>query len=245
MGAVTRVAVVTLALLSLVRGEAAATASGIFDRARPGPAQGCGCHGLPQTSNVITQLVIDGLPASYVPGTAYDLTVWVLGVPIPSIPLGSALRGFNLDVTAGKLDAVDPTVQTVVQTECQIRKSMGACTLGTTCGVNGPELCSSNDECFTRKCTTIGGTCRLCSAVNVNIQATHTSEGGAAPAPVNSYFGDGNSVLNWPIKWTAPNPGAGPVTFYLAGNVVNSSGGPDLGDVWSVLNPGLVVPQAP
>ncbi len=53
----------------------------------------------------------------------------------------------------------------------------------------------------------------------------------------------GNKQFSWKVRWAAPDPGAGPVTFYLAGNVVNGNCRPDPGDLWSVAS-GLVVAQA-
>src|SRR5438876_5501498 len=69
-------------------------------------------------------------------------------------------------------------------------------------------------------------------------QATHS-----APKPVG-FVGTTGVGSSWDIDWVAPNPGAGPVTFYLAGNVVNGIGlqtNADQGDIWSVANPGFVV----
>src|SRR5881409_4004322 len=72
-------------------------------------------------------------------------------------------------------------------------------------------------------------------------QATHS-----APKPVG-FVGTTGVGSSWDIDWVAPNPGAGPVTFYLAGNVVNGIGvqtNADQGDIWSVANPGFVVGEA-
>jgi len=44
-------------------------------------------------------------------------------------------------------------------------------------------------------------------------------------------------------EFIPPEPGVGPVTFYLAGNVVNGNCRPDQGDLWSVAS-GYVVAQA-
>src|SRR5437879_11379319 len=72
-------------------------------------------------------------------------------------------------------------------------------------------------------------------------QATHS-----APKPVG-LVGTTGVGGSWDIDWVAPNAGAGPVTFYLAGNVVNGIGvqtNADQGDIWSVANPGFVVGEA-
>src|SRR6266436_3234376 len=72
-------------------------------------------------------------------------------------------------------------------------------------------------------------------------QATHS-----APKPVG-LVGTTGIGSSWDIDWVAPNAGAGPVTFYLAGNVVNGIGvqtNADQGDIWSVANPGFVVGEA-
>src|SRR6266516_3707919 len=72
-------------------------------------------------------------------------------------------------------------------------------------------------------------------------QATHS-----APKPVG-LVGTTGVGSSWDIDWVAPNAGAGPVTFYLAGNVVNGIGlqtNADQGDIWSVANPGFVVGEA-
>jgi hypothetical protein len=200
--------------------------------------------------NTTTQLRIDGLPEQYTPGQAYELTVWVLGVALPGPPLGSALRGFNLEATAGKLERHpdDTTLQTRNSTECDFRRAAGGCGTGNRppCGVDGTNFCRTVDECYDRRCTTPGtGTCRLCSDTLVNAQATHTAIDDEVGDPAGAYAGDGNSVLYWMLTWTAPARGAGPAAFYLAGNVVNGSGNQDGGDAWSVLNPGITVPEAP
>src|SRR5947199_346673 len=72
-------------------------------------------------------------------------------------------------------------------------------------------------------------------------QATHS-----APKPVG-LVGTTGVGSSWDIDWVAPNAGTGPVTFYLAGNVVNGIGvqtNADQGDIWSVANPGFVVGEA-
>ena len=53
----------------------------------------------------------------------------------------------------------------------------------------------------------------------------------------------GNKQFSWKVRWAAPDPGVGPVTFYLAGNVVNGNCRPDQGDLWSVAS-GYIVAQA-
>src|SRR5213595_830878 len=72
-------------------------------------------------------------------------------------------------------------------------------------------------------------------------QATHS-----APKPVG-LVGTTGVGSSWDLDWVAPNAGTGPVTFYLAGNVVNGIGvqtNADQGDIWSVANPGFVVGEA-
>src|SRR5438034_2214425 len=72
-------------------------------------------------------------------------------------------------------------------------------------------------------------------------QATHS-----APKPVG-LVGTTGVGSSWDIDWVAPNAGTGPVTFYLAGDVVNGIGlqtNADQGDIWSVANPGFVVGEA-
>src|SRR5437660_10009058 len=72
-------------------------------------------------------------------------------------------------------------------------------------------------------------------------QATHS-----APKPVG-LVGTTGVGSSWDIDWVAPNPGVGPVTFYLAGNVVNGIGlqtNADQGDFWSVANPRFLVGEA-
>ena len=72
--------------------------------------------------------------------------------------------------------------------------------------------------------------CPTCDDVTiVSSQATHTLTG--------------NKQFSWKLRWAAPDPGVGPVTFYLAGNVVNGNCRPDQGDLWSVAS-GFVVAQA-
>jgi hypothetical protein len=249
MKALARVAVGVVALIGSSEVSALAFPSGIFGVARP--EAGCTCHGIPELRNTTTQLAIDGLPQSYTPGASYELTIWVMGVPIPTgPPTGSALRGFNLETTAGKLTAhaADRTVQAENLSECDVRRSVAACGIPNKppCGVNGPQLCRTFAECDERRCTTPGtGSCRLCSQLLVDIEATHTRIDDPLGDPAGTYAGDGNSVIDWMLTWTAPSAGTGPVTFYLAGNIVNSNGGNDAGDVWSVLDPGIVVPEAP
>ena len=75
----------------------------------------------------------------------------------------------------------------------------------------------------------------------VDGQATHST-----PKPIGLVGATGVGS-SWDIDWVAPDPGVGPVTFYLAGNVVNGIGlqtNADQGDFWSVANPGFLVAQA-
>jgi hypothetical protein len=239
-----------LALLGFAAGRAEALSEGIYDQARTG----CTCHGIGNPLvNTTTQLKIDGLPSGgYVPGTPYTLTVWVLGAAIPLPGQGLAaenFRGFNLEVTAGPLDPVDRSVQTDIRSECILMQRAKACDPATNCGVTieSPDIsCTSVGECYFRYCSTPGTSgCRACSTL-LFAQATHTNLGGFGPAagtPAED-FTDGNNVLMWQVRWTAPDPGVGDVRFYLAGNVVNGNGSQDLGDVWSVLPSPIVVAQA-
>lgn len=187
-----------MSILVLVLGfsaeRATANSTGIFGYARP--SVGCNCHGGLIPENTTTQLVLQGLPSDgYVPGESYDLTVWVLGV---AVPLGPTLldrrAGFNLEVTAGSLEAADDRVRI-----------------------------------------------RPANQYFPTWQATHSSTGGIDPV---ADYTDGNSIVVWSLTWIAPDPGAGEVSFFLAGNVVNADGRNDPGDLWSVLESPMVVPQA-
>lgn len=238
-------------VVAVVAGRAQAYPDGIFDHARIGCTP---CHG-GLLDNTTTQLVIDGLPdgrlgrpAGYTPGMTYTITVWVLGVPLPTGGLVALnLRGFNLEATAGTLAAIDETAQAANYTECQLRnQSYASCDPATTCGVQGPDLCRDAGECYDRRCTTPGtGACRLCRDTIVYVQATHTNSGGPAANSPAAEFADGNNLLMWQLRWTAPGRASGDVQFYLAGNVVNGNGGNDVGDVWSALKTPVVVHPAP
>lgn len=239
-------------LAALGSAQGYASSAGIFDYAQTG----CTCHGGALPSNTTTQLVIDGLPSAYAPGQSYDLTVWVLGAAIPLPGPGHPatyqnLHGFNLQVSAGILAARpgDGTVKTLAKTECQLVEQSRGCDPATTCGVAGDAYCRTPADCFYRYCSPPGANgCRLCSTALVDVQATHTKSTEALPGA----YTDGNSVANWVLVWTAPNPGVGAVTFYLAGNAVNGNQFNDPGDLWSVLDPAdpspalrpRIVPQA-
>src|SRR5947199_7393243 len=71
-------------------------------------------------------------------------------------------------------------------------------------------------------------------------QATHS-----APKSVG-FVGPTGLGSSWDIDWVAPNPGAGPVTFYLPGNVRQGIGVQtnwDQGDVGSVFEAGCVLAE--
>jgi len=46
-----------------------------------------------------------------------------------------------------------------------------------------------------------------------------------------TFFGTVNGPVSWTFNWKAPSAGAGPVTFYGAGNAANGNGAHDSGDV--------------
>src|SRR5437870_12333995 len=71
----------------------------------------------------------------------------------------------------------------------------------------------------------------------VDGQATHST-----PKPIGLVGATGVGS-SWDIDWVAPDPGVGPVTFYLAGNVVNGIGlqtNADQGGFWPVAHPGFL-----
>jgi hypothetical protein len=197
---------------------------------------GCGggsCHGN-VVENSTTQVFINGLPASYVAGQSYDITVWVIGAPIYTfvdngcrafglLPVDgfNNLAGFNIELGAGTkqnplptgtLTPSDSATQVMAETQCdQFNRFTG-------CGYGIPQaVCAAPPACDATKV--------------VGYQATH------APAP------GGTQQLSWNLHWTAPAPAVGDVTFYLAGNVVNGNCRPDIGDRWTV-GAGTKVPQA-
>jgi len=69
--------------------------------------QGCTCHSATPTDSVKAQL--SGVPASYTPGTTYDLTIAISGGPTPG---GDNAGGFDLSATGGTL-AVPPNATDV------------------------------------------------------------------------------------------------------------------------------------
>jgi hypothetical protein len=94
--------------------------NGKFDSSRP---PGCFCHNS-LISPTPTQVLVTGLPESYVAGETYPLSVWVLGVPTPGLvnPTqdGALVQtaGFNLRASAGELVPVDETSRVRRDTEC-------------------------------------------------------------------------------------------------------------------------------
>ena len=226
---------------------APAESRGIFDQARPG-SQGCYCHANPGSGtplenpsalvNVI--LTIDGQPLQafpgWAPGESYDLSVWVLG-PTPG------LSGFNLDVSAGRLEPKDDTSQVRHLTECgRVRAdTFPRCTpgeAGNDCGVLEDPGCPVYErfdpDC--QRCATVGGTCRACDDVTfVDAQATHV----ASPLPA----GNGKPVPTWDLVWTAPDDSVAEVEFHAAGNDVSGEGNTGL-DFWNFLSPNpITIPR--
>jgi hypothetical protein len=182
-----------------------------------------------------------GLPNGYVPLRSYDIQVIVLGVAAP-IPQAA---GFNLFPSAGDLQATDETARVERKTECTAMSRLTGCTPGSSLndctivndpGCPAPEWDASNpacDRCPLPPDEPPPSGCRPCDSTTVlDVQATHSS-----PSP-----------FTWQLRWIAPPTGTGPVTFYLAGNVVNGIGGADLGDFWSTLGsdplqPVITVPE--
>ena len=195
---------------------------------------GCGgasCHGN-VVENSTTQLMIQGLPASYAPGQDYDITVWVVGAPIYTfvdngcralglVPGFNNLAGFNLELGAGTQFAPLPTgTLTTVEgdTTTQVRPETQCDEINrfTGCGYEPTAACAAPPDCDD---TTV-----------IGYQATHAL--------------GGTMQLSWKLRWTAPDPGVGDVKFFLAGNVVNGNCRPDIGDRWTVAG-GTTVHQAP
>lgn len=235
-------AAAALAVVVGVASRAAAYPDGRFQSATT-ESGGCGCHSSAvsnPTPAVDLLVLIDGRPISgfggYVPGRSYAVSVWVLG---PKLAFG----GFNLQVSAGTLVAVDTTAQTRMLTECELLQAntFPACkpgVAGSECGVVTSPSCPvydpNNFDC--RPCTTISTTCRACDAVKiVDIEATHT----LPPLAI-----DAKPVPSWDLTWTAPSPGVGDVRFWMAGNsVVPDKNTGD--DMWNFLGPNpTVVHQA-
>lgn len=221
------------------RGELFAYSTGIFDQAQAG----CTCHGL-GTNAATTRVFVFGLPdgsdptvaTGYVPGRSYPIQVAAFGLSTP--PLGA---GFNLwprsakrNAPGGDLATVDGTARLRRQTECSEMAAASGCTPGgatNACRVVIDPGCSppdsyydpSNPACrICPRSTPDPGSCRPCDAVAVlDVQATHA--GPHAPP------------FQWNLIWTAPPAGTGPVTFYLAANIVNGDGAASLEDAWNTL----------
>jgi hypothetical protein len=216
--------------------RARAHMGGMFDCAQPfngscieagviGRSCGAGtgtCHGGLVPENTTTQLQLDGIPADgYLPGQSYELTITVLGasipVPLTGCPFGPLAFPDAFNNLAGfNLQPTGGLLSLVdaSDTSAQVLNETECQRLRRLTG------CDSYNypPCPTCDDTTI-----------VSSQATHTLTG--------------NKQFSWKLRWTAPDPGVGPVTFYLAGNVVNGNCRPDVGDLWSVA-PGFVVGQA-
>ncbi len=128
----------------------AARSTGITGQSQAGAT----CHSA--TPDPTVSVTITGIPASYLPGNNYPLTISLSGGP-------TAGGGFDLSVTAGMLTTSDPNVLIAVG------------------------------------------------------EATHNNP----------------NFRTWTVLWTAPAPGAGTVTFHVAGNAVNLNG-LFTGDGWNV-----------
>jgi len=230
------IAMVFMAAALIAPTRARAHMGGMFDCAQPfngscieagviGRSCGAGggtCHGGTLPENTTTQLQLDGIPADgYLPGQTYDLTITVLGasipVPLTGCPFGPLAFPDAFNNLAGF--NLQPTAGLLSlvdpsDTSAQVLNETECQRLRRLTG------CDSYNypPCPTCDDTTI-----------VSSQATHTLTG--------------NKQFSWKLRWTAPDPGVGPVTFYLAGNVVNGNCRPDVGDLWSVA-PGFVVGQA-
>src|SRR5204863_7589042 len=113
-----------IALCGVLATPAGAHMGGMWDCGRPDvpcwaagySAFGCtgsSCHGN-LAENSTTQIFVNGLPTSYTPGNPYDITVWVVGVPIYTfvdngcrafglLPVDGLnnLAGFHLELAAG------------------------------------------------------------------------------------------------------------------------------------------------
>jgi len=178
---------------------------------------GCGgssCHGTLGPSPT-TLISISGLPSGgYAPGQTYDVTVQVVGIPIYTLvdngcrfPVVGLVGGGNA-LTGFNLE---PSAGFLDKTDpddqtVQIRNETQCYQLGrlTGCGIV-PSI----------------GPCPPCDDTQiVGSQATHTI--------------DGINQLTWNLRWTAPDPAVGDVTFYLGGNMVNGNCRADLGDRWAL-----------
>lgn len=58
-----------------------------------------------------------------------------------------------------------------------------------------------------------------------------------------TFAGTANGPVSWTFDWTAPQTGAGTVTFYCAGNAANGNGGSGAGDV--IYTATATSPEAP
>lgn len=204
-----------------------------------GELGGCAaCHNLRSPT---TRLLILGLPGSdptqpgYTPGETYDITVLVIGPP-------GVAAGFNLAPSQGTLATVpgDGSAYLCHTTECSVMQAQFFCLpglAGNDCGVvvdpDCPSWDSSNSACI--RCKTVTpGVCRPCDNV-------------LDLAPPEATHSEPNPTKLWQLRWTAPPPNSGPVSFYLAGNSVvpNTTG---KFAIWSQLGsdptqPVIVVPE--
>jgi len=123
--------------------------------------------------------------------------------------------GFDLGATAGTLASANDTAQVRNMSQCEFLETFGLCLPGSALDPCAPGRCDQEEK----------------------TQATHTTVGplGAGLPPIARF--------TWDLTWTAPTS-SDPVTFYLAGNVVNGVLG-NAGDEWSVLDPPTVVSAAP
>lgn len=78
--------------------------------ARTGCGPQAGCHGVPGTPTPFVFAILDGVPETYTPGEAYELTAHADGGP-PVLPAAQNQGGFALEVTAGTLAVVDENAQ--------------------------------------------------------------------------------------------------------------------------------------
>ena len=233
LGTIT-IGLAAMALIAPTR--AGAHMAGMFDCAQPyngscweagviGRSCGAGsgtCHGGLLPENTTTQLRLEGTPSDgYVPGQVYELTITVLGgsipVPITGCPFGPLAFPDAFNNLAG----------------FNLQPTAGLLSLVDASDTSAQVL----DETECQRLRRLTGCdsynnppCPTCDDVTiVSSQATHTLAG--------------NKQFSWKVRWAAPDPGVGPVTFYLAGNVVNGNCRPDQGDLWSVAS-GYIVAQA-
>jgi hypothetical protein len=235
------VALLAAAIVLGGRPDAGANSTGIIYQAE----EGCTCHGIVgdvPTTRVFIVGLPDGsnptVPAGYVPGEAYDIQVVTLGVAG-----GAPAAGYNLEPTAGDLATPDTDSRIVRDDECQKMSRDTGCTRGlaandctivvnANCPAGAWDLTNPDCDKCPRNSTE---TCRPCDAsIILSVQATHSHP--KAPPFI------------WNLRWTAPPAGSGPVTFFLAANVVNGNGSNDATDLWSrlgsdPLQPIITVPE--